>query len=66
MKMDKPDSYGPEIIMSIQDRNTTVFTCTAADCDWVRTALGFPASAEREALEHLRVSHSQTWDGGVK
>lgn len=52
--------------MSIQDRNTTVFTCTAADCDWERTALGFPASAEREALEHLRVSHSQTWDGGVR
>jgi len=56
----------PEIIMSIQDRNTTVFTCTSAGCNWKRTALGVPVSAERAALEHLRDTHFQSWDGGVR
>jgi hypothetical protein len=56
----------PEIIMHIQDRFTTVFTCTDASCEWKITATGIPVSAERAALEHLRVSHSESWNGGVR
>jgi len=56
----------PEIIMSIQDQFTTVFTCTGRDCNWELTASGVPINAEHAALEHLRKSHSQSWDGGAR
>ena len=56
----------PEIVMSIQDRFTTVFTCTDASCEWELTATGVPVSAERAALEHLRDTHPQSWDGGIR
>jgi hypothetical protein len=49
----------PEIIMTLMDRFETVFTCTASDCGWARTAIGTPVSAEREALDHLDTHRSR-------
>ena len=43
-----------EIIMTIQDRHTSVFTCNAAGCNWSRIVTGFAVNAEREALTHLK------------
>lgn len=44
----------PDIVMTIKDRNVTIFECDAADCKWSRLAIGTPISTEREALEHLK------------
>lgn len=51
----------PEIIMTIRDRYTTIFECTAPGCKWSRLAVGTPDSAEREALEHLK-THDESED----
>jgi hypothetical protein len=44
----------PEIIMTIKNRNVTIFECDAPDCKWSLLALGTAISGEREALEHLK------------
>lgn len=50
----------PEIIMTIRDRYTTIYECTASGCKWSRLALGVVISAEREALEHRMTHDEQT------
>lgn len=49
----------PEITMTIRDRYTTIFTCTATGCKWSRLSLEGAISAEREALEHLKTHDKQ-------
>lgn len=49
----------PEILMTIKDRYTTIYECTATDCKWSRLALGSAIRAEREGLEHLKTHESE-------
>lgn len=50
----------PEITMTIRDRYTTIYECTAPGCKWSRLSLGGAISGEREALEHLKTHDKQT------
>lgn len=51
----------PEITMTIRDRYTTIFECTATGCKWSRLSLGGAISTEREALKHLK-THDESED----
>lgn len=51
----------PQIVMTIKDRNITIFECEAEGCKWSRLAIGTAISTESEALEHLK-THDENED----